>query len=179
MGVEEGNAVQSELTQLRLGEDARALQLSGMAEGRVAVRCLLEQATRTVRIASRLLDPALLNTPEVRDAVRGCISQQPRFQAHILVLEPQALARSGHVLLRLAQDYSSFVDLRVPSEVYREYNAFLLLVDECGVLHRPLAEGWHGIVNFNDPGRVRKLGHEFDKMWETASKDINLARMRL
>ena len=179
MVAEDGDTVQPELTQLRLGEDAGTLQISSMAEGQVAALRLLEQATRTVRIASRLLDPALLNTPQVWDAVRGCISQQPRFRAHILVLEPQALASSGHALLRLVQDYSSFVELRVPAEVYREYNAFMLLVDECGVMHRPLAEGWHGIVDFNDPGRVRKLGHEFDKMWETAAKDINLARMRL
>lgn len=164
---------------LKLGEDARTVQLSGLEDNRAATAALCTQATRVVRIASRLLDARVLNTMEVGDGLRGCISRQSRFQVRILVFDPEGLVRGGHVLLRLSQDFSSFVDIRVPADIYREYDAFLLLVDEAGVLHRPVAERWHGIVSFNDSSRVRLLGNEFDKMWETASKNANLARMRL
>lgn len=168
-----------DLGDLKLGVDTRTVQLSGLEDNRAATAALCAQATRIVRIASRLLDARVLDTVEVWDGLRGCISRQPRFQVRLLVFDPEGLVRAGHALLRLSQDFSSFVDLRVPAEIYREYDAFLLLVDEAGVLHRPVAERWHGIASFNDSSRVRLLGNEFDKMWETASKDVNLARMRL
>lgn len=164
---------------LKLGADAQTVALSRVEDNRAAAISLCAQAARRVRIVSRRLDPPVLDVAQICDGLRAAISRQARFEVRILVLDPAGLARAGHALLRLSQDLSSYVDIRVPAETYREYDAFLLLADEVGVLHRPVADRWHAIVSFNDPGRVRSLGREFDRMWETASRDVNLTRMRL
>ncbi len=164
---------------LKLGTDNQQLPLDGIEENRAAACALVRQATRQIQIVSRCLDPPVLNQAEISDAIRKLIRDNMRCQVLLLVLEPGVLAHRGHRLVNLAQQFASFIQCRKPDSRHEQFEQAFILVDQSGVLYRPLASRWNGIVNFHDPSQARQLATEFNKMWEFAVPDSNLHRLTL
>jgi hypothetical protein len=139
------------------------------------------QATRSLLcIYSRELDPGLLDTPAVLDALRALAVRQRGAEIRILMQDPETAQRAGSALITLAQRLpSSFVLRAVNEPVDRSYAGAFVASDGGGYYHRPLGHRFEGEADLHAPGRSRQLREEFGRFWERARPCTELRALGL
>ena len=169
----------SDFERFVLKQDSGTVTVDSSEECRIAALSMARQAARGIDIVSRHLDPQLYDTREFCEAVSQLLIGSRRARLRALVRDTDAIVKSGHQLIHLAQRLSSFIEIRVPAREYDDYNAAFLIVDGAGVIYRSLSDRFEGSVNFADPRTAQDLGRQFEEMWQTATPDINLRRAHL
>lgn len=168
-----------ELESLTLGEDREPVRLETSDQVREASVALVAQSRRTVEIVSRHLDPAVYDTREFSQCIRRFLLDSSRARVHIIVMDSGPILATGHRLVDLAQQLSSYVEIRKPDKKHAAYNCAFLLADRVGSLYRQLADRFDGAVNFGDRRTAAELGETFDEMWTHAGPDPDLRRLRI
>lgn len=168
-----------EFETLELGEDKEAVSVESSAQVLEASLALLAQSRRTIEIISRHLDPPVYDTTEFAVTLRRFVLDSRRARVHIIVMDSRPILATGHRLINLAQQLSSFVEIRKPDSKHVSYNCAFLLADRIGSVYRQLADRFDGIVNFGDRRVALELGETFDEMWTHAEPDPNLRRLRI
>jgi len=164
---------------LVLGETDQAFRTERAEDLRAVMLALAQQGRRTIDIATRHLDPPLLDREDFVDAVKTVALGSKYAEIRILLLDPGPVVSRGHRLLQLAQRLSSFIQLRVPSPEHKEFNEAWLVVDKRGYAHRRFSDRFEATVNFNDPRLASQLGNRFDEIWQRATPAPNLRRLHL
>jgi hypothetical protein len=162
-----------------LKEDAQAVAIDTGEACRLAALSMARQATRSIDIVSRQLDPQMYDNREFCEAVSQLITGSRRARVQALIRHTDPVVKHGHRLVTLSQRFSSFIEMRVPAAEFNDYNAAFLIVDGTGVIYRTLSDGFEATVNFNDPRMARELSQQFEAMWQTALPDANLRRSHL
>ena len=163
----------------KLGETEEDIDIDTAEHHRLAALSMVKQGRNTIDIISRELDPHAYNTLDFVEAVKQLVLNNRRSRVRIMVFESLVIRRRGHQLLDLADNLSSFIELRKPSVQYKSFNESLLLVDNAAFLLKLNAERHEGKVNFDDRRQSKVLLEMFDEMWEKAKPDPNLRRMHL
>ena len=166
----------SDFARFVLKKDDETVAISTSEECRLAALSLARQAARSIDIVSRQLDAQMYDSEEFCDAVAKLITGSRRARVRALLRYTDPVVKHGHRLLALSHRLSSFIELRIPSNEFDEYNSAFLIVDGAGVVHRTLADTFEGTASFNDPRRARELGRQFEAMWQTSKSDVNLRR---
>ncbi len=165
--------------QLATDQDDVVLEVDSSTEHRLATLAMLRHSRRTVLITSRDLDSPIYDDSEICTAIRDLIVNSSRAKVHILLQNSGALFQREHRLVLLAQQLSSFIDIRLPRAENANYNHACLLADQRGVIYRPQADRYEGTVCFNAPGQAADLAHNFDFIWETAEPHPGLRRLHI
>jgi len=154
---------------------AQVLQSRSFGEARDAMLVLLADARAEVALFSRDLEPALLDNATLVEAVKRIALTGRHARVRLLVQEPRRAIRDGHGLLRLAQQLSSAIELRVPVEDrdLAEPSAFLVN-DRGGYLLRPLGSRPEGEGHTCNPGRHAQLLATFNEIWERSQPSADL-----
>lgn len=168
-----------EFESLALGEDREPVGVETSAQVKEASVALVSQSRRAIEIVSRHLDPAVYDTVEFVQAARRFVLDSRRARVHIIVMDSRPILTTGHRLVDLAQQLSSFVEIRKPNEKHSGYNCAFLLADRTGSIYRQLADRFDGVVNFGDRRAASELGETFERMWTHAEPDSNLRRLRI
>ncbi len=163
--------------ELGITNDQIVLQTS--EENRLVALALVEQATRTLDIISRQLDPPIFDTPEFADVVRALAVRSRHSRIRILLLDPHSVVTGGHRLLELAGRLSSFIELRQPGLDHAGFNQSIVVVDKTGLIQRQLSDRYEGMANFNDSPLAGGLSRRFDDIWEHGVSNPNFRRMNL
>lgn len=171
--------MKADFNQYQVGRDEELIQLKSWDENRVLATIMVQQASRSLNIISRLLDPPVFNSPEFIEAVRGMVTGNRSPKIRIIVFDPDTIVRNGHQLVELAGHLSSFIEIRKASHQFNYYNECLLMVDDTAFLHRLNGERFEATANFNDRRQCYYYKQEFEPMWEAAKPDPNLRRMRI
>jgi hypothetical protein len=111
--------------------------------------------------------------------VRALALRSRHTQIRLLILGAEGLVARGHRLITLAQALSSFIQIRVPSYEYREFNEAMLLADGDGYVHRPLSDRYEGGADYHASVTVVDLQRRFDRVWETGEIDPDFRRLSL
>ncbi len=164
---------------LRLGVDAERVLVSSSAENRAAAIALVSQGKRFLHIYSRDLEPAIYDNPPFVEAVRKLALYSQYSQIRILVQNSEKIVSQGHGLVTLAQQLSSFIQIRKPAPDHDGYNEAFLVVDKMGVLHRKLSDRYEGEVSFHTPEQAAVLVKLFDEAWERSEPDPQLRRLHI
>ncbi len=164
---------------LTLGEDRDPVDVESSVQVLEASLALISQSRRSIEIVSRHLDPAIYDTGEFADALRRFMLDSRRARVHIIVMDPRPIFAAGHRMVALAQQLSSYMEIRRAGKEHARYNSAFLLADRVGSVHRALADRFDGEVNFGDRRRAMELGETFDEMWARAEQDLNLRRLRI
>lgn len=162
-----------------LGVTDEKIAIDSSSDHRLAALRMTEQAKSNIAIISRELDPPVYNTPEFVQAVKQLVLANRYTHLRAMVFEPQTIMKYGHRLVDLMLDLTSFIEFRVPSFEYDDFNESLFVADETGYILRTNAERYEGSVNFNDKRSSRILMKKFEEMWEKAKPDPNLKRVML
>jgi hypothetical protein len=171
--------MKADFNNYRIGRDQELLQLESWDENRTVATIMVQQASRSLNIISRLLDPAIFNSAEFISAVRGMVTGNRFPKIRIIVFDPDTIVRNGHQLVELAGHLSSFIEIRKATREFSNYNECLLMVDDTAFLHRLNGERFEATANFNDPRQCYYYKQEFETMWEAAKPDPNLRKMRI
>jgi predicted GNAT family N-acyltransferase len=144
-----------------------------------ATLALIGSARRDLYIYTRDLDPQLLDTEPVLDALKR-LAIRGRASIRILVQEPIQVARRGHRLVALAQRLTSMFSLRTPvQETDLQYPSAFLLNDSYGFYFRTLGNRFEGEAVNYAPGRHAQLLELFQQVWERSETSEEFRQLRL
>jgi hypothetical protein len=164
---------------LELGVSKDTLSLESWDDNRQAALALARQARRTLQIFSRDLEPAIYEQPDFIAAVTQLATHSRSARIAILLQDPTRAVKEGHRLVELARRLSSYIEIRRPAQQHAERTEAFLIADEAGVLRRPLADRYEGMLSFHAPLEARRLVTLFAEMWEKSESDPELRRLHL
>lgn len=134
-----------------------------------AVVGIATQARRYLWIYSRELDPGVLDSAAVLDALRRFSTGMRGGEVHILLQDAATPQRTLAPLLNLAQRLPSVFAFReVREPVDRAYPSAFIANDMRGYYFRALGHRFDGEADLESAGRARQLCDEFGRFWERA-----------
>lgn len=165
--------------EFRLGQTAGEHRIETLEQVRDAALALALQARRNLRIFTRDLDPKVLGTDAFTDAASEMARRSRHTFIQILVQDPGPAVRQYHPLTDLIQGLPTHMQARrVADEWAREAFAFIVADDE-GLLYRPDADRFEGIVDFAAGVRAVERRDWFDRVWEQSLPEREFRRLGL
>lgn len=139
-------------------------------EAAVATSTAIITATRReLCIYTRSLDPGLLDTPEVLEALRRLATRRQRVDIRILLQDAGTPQRAHAPLIALGQRLSSVFGFREISDpADRAYASAFIANDSGGYYFRTLGNRFDGEAALDFGGRARQLADSFMPVWERA-----------
>jgi len=172
-------APERDLSDRVLGVSTGPIPLTDRVAIRDAGLLMASQAARELRVFSRDLDAVLYDHQDFLAAVRRLSLTRRELPVRVLAFEAQTAVRNGHRLVELARLLTSKIAIRrVPADYDKNTEAYLL-ADDRGYVLRPIADLWEGTVDFCDALQVRRLGADFERVWEVSDTHPELRRLFL
>ncbi|WP_226661335.1 hypothetical protein [Microbulbifer aggregans] len=144
-----------------------------------ALRQLIQNAKRHVRIASQRLEHAIYHDPHTVQVLSDFARRSRYSRVEILVTDTQSMHQRSHRLIPLIQRLSSYIQLRCLQEnnvlTAQEY----ALGDDQQILLVTDTEQWRGVYEPYNRQRARKLDDQFSRDWIHACEDPNLRQLQL
>jgi predicted GNAT family N-acyltransferase len=159
--------------------EVRTIAVESREQAAAETLAIIDGARHELCIYTRDLDPQLLDSEAVLDALKR-IAIGGRASVRIIVQEPQQPLRRGHRLIALTQRLTSVFSLRVPTqETDLQYPSAFVLNDTFGFFFRTLGNRFEGeSVNYA-PGRHAQLVGWFDQVWERSEPSQELRQLSL
>lgn len=155
------------------------IEFSTSEENRKLALELIQQASRTVMIASYDLDRSIYSTKEFVEAVSGFIRSNRNARLDILVWRTTPAVKQGHRLIELSRRLSSSISIHMPDHVHENFIESQMIVDGTAYFRRPLADRHEGIASFHAPIIARELRDQFHDMWERSTPAPEFRRLRI
>jgi hypothetical protein len=157
------------------------IALETALENRDAVVSLVQQASSSISLFSRDLDPRVFDNAEFERALFNLARKHKSTDIRILVQDTSIAIRQGHCLIRLAQKLTSSVFVHNPAKEHSREQSTFMIVDNTGMLYRPrsASNSYTAAVNHNAPQRAGELNDYFDEMWERSTPDSQIRRLYL
>lgn len=162
-----------------LGKTDAEIIIKSPNDNRNAAISLARQGHHSVSIYTQDLEPQVLNNEEFAKCMLNLARHYKQMQIKILVRDSSRAVRGSHVLLRMAQQLSSHIEVRNIPDIYNENKAAFMVVDRTGFYYRPKAQEYDGTVNFNSPRRAVKLLEYFTQVWEQATPDPHFRKLHI
>jgi predicted GNAT family N-acyltransferase len=130
---------------------------------------IIQRARRILWIRSFVLDPGLLDAPEVMQALRGFATTGRGSEVRILLHDAATPQRNQAPILALAQRLPSvFLFRELVDPVDRNDPAAWIASDAGGYYLRALGERIEGETELHAPARCRQLQASHNQAWERA-----------
>ena len=155
------------------------ISLAHRDEVKILNIAMTQQASKSIDILSRHLDPGLFDNTDFIEAVRQ-LSIASRFtRIRILINDSDPVAKNGHRFVDLVHQLTSSIEVRRISEEYRSYNEAFCLYDGKAVIYLRYADRYDGFANFDRPRLVAELSNFFNEVWEHSVPDSNFRRLHI
>ena len=140
---------------------------------------LLQQASRTVRIRSALLDPSLFDSLVFNEAL-SAFARQSRFsEIHILIDYPNIILQRSGRTLALARRLSDKITFRHYFDQADEFRDSMMLIDQQGILVKPASAEAKGYFSLSDKIATKEFAEQFQKEWELSLLARELRQLAL
>jgi predicted GNAT family N-acyltransferase len=134
-----------------------------------AVVAVAAQARRSLCIYSRQLDPGLLDSHTVLEALRRFSTATRGAEVRVLLQDAMSPQHALAPLLGLGQRLpSAFAFREVVEPVDRAFPSAFVANDLGGYYFRGLGHRYDGETGIDSPARARQLREEFGRFWERA-----------
>jgi predicted GNAT family N-acyltransferase len=144
---------------------------------RAAALEIAKLARHRLAIMTPDLEPALYGTPEFRDELRRIARSSRYALVRILIRDTQRATREGHLLVELALQLPTYVQIRVPDPDDEQRTDAFVLADDDAILYRVAPEVADGVVEIEGSAIARERLRNFDRLWQRAQPDPNLRRL--
>ena len=169
----------TQLEDVKLGETAFDIEVETSKENHRLATHMLAQATRTLRIFTRELDPSIYDQADFLDAAKQMALRSRYSRIKILAFESQRIIQRGHRLVSLARSLSSRMEIRRPDKQFENHLQAFMTVDETGTIYRKYADRFEGIVNFSNPRKAREMNKLFDEIWDRSHVDTEMRSLNI
>ncbi|WP_455207081.1 DUF7931 domain-containing protein [Kaarinaea lacus] len=163
----------------KLGENDKVIHLDTMDDNRNAVIAIAQQCQRSLVIQSYDLDPIIYDNADFIEAVRQIAVNSTRANIRILIEDSRKIVSSGHRIVELARQLSSFMEIRKINTDLKTLSEAFLIADETALVYRRQPHRYEGFANFSERGRCRLLLADFKDSWEKAAPDPELRRLHI
>jgi hypothetical protein len=176
-----GKTLYSQLTadEQQLGISKLEFETGTRDDVSVVAERMAGQASRSLLLHTENLEPAIYDRSPFLEAISQLARAHARARIWILLQDPRKVVSSGHRLIELSRRLSTVIQIRQPSQEYRNFHDSLLLADNGGYLHRKNPNRYEGVANFNDPGKVADWKKYFMEVWERSEPDTEIKRLYL
>ncbi len=161
----------------RLGDTDVELRVASSEDNRHAALALSRQARHALHIFTRDLDAPVYDQAPFIQSVSTLATRSRNSRIQILAQNTERAIQNGHRLIELGRRLSSFIELRIPHDDYREYNQAFLIADDAGLLRRPITDRYEGTLNFKAPLAAREYLQFFNQVWERSAGDPDLRQL--
>ena len=151
-----------------IGQKYPTLKADTSTTNASAALSLISQARHTIDIFSHNLDPRVLNSTEISDAVKQFIKISSKSKIRILITDPDQPLKQGHCLIELSRKYSSFISIKTTNVDYQSTAYSFLMVDNKALLYRPNANEYIALVNFSAQSECRQYKEFFNTVWDNS-----------
>lgn len=165
--------------ELKLGEDKTRYLLKTRDDNRQAALILARQASRKLDIFTPDMEAALYDNDEFIDAVTRLALGSPHARIRILTSDIEPAIKYGHRLIETSRQLSSYIEIRLVHEDYRNSLEGYLLADDNGLLLRNVASRFEGSWSLHAPMEVRRRRDQFETIWERSSQHPDVRRLHL
>jgi predicted GNAT family N-acyltransferase len=145
---------------------------------RDAVIELIKTARRKLLILSPNLDGTLFAYEPTLIAVSEFVRRSRHATARVLVDDAKAIAEVAHPLLELVRRMPSKIQMRRLPDDNVPGRSFIV-VDDAAVWVQPDLQAYVGWLNLNDRVEARRLGEQFDGLFERSTDDPELRLLSL
>jgi len=151
----------------RQGNTDNDLRLESNEEVCQAIHDISVTALRSIKIFSPDLEYHLYNDEQFRQNILKFARGNRYAQIQILVADITTAVHHGHQLLRLAQQLTTAMQIRLTPEDYIETGLSFMLVDQSDFIFKPASSNPFAIHS-NCKNRINKLLEFFTPAWEQA-----------
>lgn len=176
----EHKTMQFEQPQAILGDNKLTIDIDNKALSQEIVVSLIEQAKNSIALLSQNLEPSLYNQTEVCQAIQALITKNRKAKIRIICKNTQQATHQGHCLINLAQNLSSFIELRKPNtKEIQQFQQSWLLIDDMAYCKIKNIERYIGTASFNQKLIVKESLDFFNHAWENSEVDQQTRRLSL
>lgn len=154
-------------------------RLDSKTDNRAAARQIAAAARRELCLFHFDLAPEIFDDAEFAGHLRRLATQSRRARIRILLWDSTRAVKDGHQVVRLAQQLTSFIEIRNPPRDYADIADAALIADGKAYLYRPLASRYEAQAALDDAPRARELQRRFEEMWQLAEPDPEFRRLGL
>ncbi|MCW8962323.1 MAG: hypothetical protein OQL16_00910 [Gammaproteobacteria bacterium] len=162
-----------------LGETQQEIMLENSADHIAITDHMIAQASRSIRIFTRNLDPVIYDRESILDACKRLALRSRYSRVEILAFDTQSIIHKGHRLVELARTLSSSIEIRRPEKQYEKHLHAFITFDETAYIYRTYADRYDGIANYNDPRETREHEKLFKQIWARSHVDAEFRSMRI
>ncbi|HLS98581.1 MAG: GNAT family N-acetyltransferase [Porticoccaceae bacterium] len=134
---------------------------------------------RAIRLFSDQLDRALYDQEGFCEGVLRLATRHPNAEVMILVRDTADLVSRHHRLVELFLRLTSRIQLRKLNPERETLHTEFLVGDEESVLYNQLAGGYQGYYYRYAPLEARRLGQDFDSLWDSSAPDPAIRRLHI
>ncbi len=176
----EHQTMQLELPQVALGNNSLTINLDGKALCRETIASLISQATKSIAIFSQKLEYSLYHQPVICQAIKTLVRKNKNARIRIICKDSRAATQHGHCFINLAQNLSSFIEIRQPNtQEINQFQASWLMIDDVAYCHIKNVERFLGTACFNNRLVVKESLDFFNHAWENSEIDQQTRRLSL
>ena len=159
-------------------KDSREM-LHSYDDGSKAVEKLLNLAQREVLFFSYDLQPRMVNTKSISDAMLGILKRSRKASIKTLLSYNTLIKRDGHRWLEIARRFTSNIEIKKPRKEDLSLVHVYLLVDGQALLYKPYADHYEGYYSLKAPNEVKALRKQFLEAWNVATPEPEVNRLHL
>jgi GNAT superfamily N-acetyltransferase len=167
--------------QQALASSARASYPIGGKTREALTQAMLQVVTETRRelcIYTRDLDPAVLNTNALLEALRT-LCLRPGAHIRLLVQDTSRAVKDGHRLIELARRLPSSIEFRCPQAEDLHYIGAFVVNDNFGFLARSFGDRFECEGDLYHIAEQAKLKRYFSEVWERSRPASEFRRLSL
>ncbi len=153
--------------------------LTNSDQNRDAAQHLARGARKHLALFTRDLEPVIYDNQDFVTAVQQLALRSRNSYIRILVIDPTTAIKDGHRLIELGRRLSSFIEFRRPTPEQTKRSDTFMIIDETGLLYRPLTERYEGFADPDNAFEARLHLREFDAMWEQSEPEPEFRRLGL
>jgi len=151
------------------GNTENDLHLQSTEEVGEAIINLSASALRSIKIFTPDLEHTLYDTNIFRESLLNFARGNRHAQVQVLVSDISFSVQRGHRLLRLAQQLTTAMKIKITPEDYLDTNISFIQVDQTGFIFKKDSTKPHAIYS-NCKNRSNKLLEFFTPAWEQAEQ---------
>jgi hypothetical protein len=164
-------------THQNYGKDNVAI--NSFAAIKAATEELIQNAERSIKLFTHDLDPRILSNRVIEIKLIQFIKKSRNSKLHILIYDENHLKGTDHRLIALAQQFTSYVEIRVVPKDFQEHRYAFYLVDDKTMLSRRYQDRYEADwLSLPDSTLKQKLT-TFDMIWQQASQASFLRALHL
>lgn len=161
-------------------EQTNVSALTSRQECAEAVARVIESAELHVAIFSQVLEPELLNHPEICNHLSVLARKNRHSGIRIIAQQTRSVATEGHCLIPLAQRLTTAIQIRVPAtSELQHFSESWVIADDHSFCRINNVERFEGEVIEHNRLQVRTSLEFFDHAWENSEPDMHTRRLHI